>query len=197
MKEHLSDSGFSLVELIVVILIMGVLSGGSVVAVSTIYNADAKRAARNLCSMMDVARTKAIALADTDGDKKVQVALDIEVRDGSYYAIVYSTATKEGTTETVVIREQRLGNYKMTIAAGNVGHTGKDAYDNAEEDSKLTRLNADDDEAAVTKLTYVFCKHNGAIDPLKSAGSDIYVEGSELEHIIIVESTGRCYLYEE
>ena len=48
-----------------------------------------------------------------------------------------------------------------------------------------------------TQLGYVFKKNTGGIASGSTGGgkyADIYVEGRETQHIIVVKETGRCYL---
>ena len=75
MKSFIStdDKGFSLVELIVIVLIIGIIGTGAYMSFTSVYYADAERATKEICNFMDMARTKAIALDGTGQTVKVKI----------------------------------------------------------------------------------------------------------------------------
>jgi prepilin-type N-terminal cleavage/methylation domain-containing protein len=196
-----NNAGFSLVELIVVILIMGILATGATISVSIIYNADAERAATNIVAGLNEARTKAIAL--NDEGTHIDIEARIEQRDnGDYYLGIYrvdNTYKVNGAvprTESL-LEEKKLGNDRVSIYAA----PKNSVIANAE---TYTLVFSDAESGTGTKVAYTFKKSTGG---LVLAGTetdtgvitdanlcDVLVIGSESFRIVISPITGRCYM---
>lgn len=84
MKNINDNRGFSLVELIVVILIMAIVGGGATVGIMTMYSADAKKCTTIISSELSNARIQAMT-------KSQEVTVYIhEGETGKYYIdIIY------------------------------------------------------------------------------------------------------------
>ncbi len=177
------DRGFSLVELIVVILIMGVVTGGAIIAVSTIYNADAERAAKRVVSLMSVARSKALALEDSS-TSYITFKLECD-SNGNYYAGVYDSAGN-------IIEPgepQLISNYRLSINAAKKNKTGP---------TEIT--------ATTGPIVFRFEKATGGIRSVSFNGDvitradedhmylDLVFSGSEEFRVISVPATGRSYI---
>lgn len=198
MKLCKGDSrGFSLVELIVVILIMGVLSAGAVASVSAIYYADAERAAKKITTMMTTART--LAMTEDAGEDTAYIKFKLWQQDGDFYAGIYY-CEKSGETWTETLKElaspEKISSYRVGISVGQKNSTGTD-----------DRTALDEENAAADCVEYTFKKSTGGIRKSKLGNlaaltgeniyADIIVSGSSSYKLIVVPATGRCYLGEE
>lgn len=93
-KRKLNNAGMSLVEIVVVVLILGILSAGSVVGLSYINQADASSAAESVTTALD--RTRLATLAAEDG---VAVKMTLSKEDKKYYATITQDATEVDKVE--------------------------------------------------------------------------------------------------
>ncbi len=93
--------GFSLIELIVVIGIMVVLAGVAVLSYNIVRRSNVDKAASNITSAYNKARTYAMSKSGT-------WSLEVKKTDGTYYGYIYQTST-DGTTTKVNTYE--LGKY--------------------------------------------------------------------------------------
>lgn len=165
------NRGFSLVELIVVVLILGIISGGLALSINTAINADTKRAARNFMAVMIEARQRAMAQEESS-----QVSVRLYMEDDDYYAAIYH--------DTTLISTKKLGNYKIDLKVGPM-HCVEDSRP-----MKTVTGNTD-----TTSVTYEFVKATGAIRD--TGQEDVYFYGSSTIHVIVVDITGRVYLEED
>lgn len=195
-KCYGNNKGFSLVELIVIVLIMGVLVTGAAISFSVVYNADEERAAKKIVSMMGEARTKAIALNSDTADVTFEIRKDA---NGNFVAGIYKTVS--GTKEELVPAE-RISNYRVKIELAMKNKTNRLELKRQNEESTTEEVYA----------TYSFKKSTGGLKNVSgktnnasfstviSGGEDnmyldiIVSKGSDEQHLIIVPATGRCYL---
>ena len=112
MRLKKNNKGFSFVELVVVIALIGVavsLAGG---ALSTIYHARSKRAAETLDAVISQCKIDAMSNLDCE--------LRIELDDDNYYVRLYSFATDdEGNTNEVIYKSERLASDRLNIFVGS------------------------------------------------------------------------------
>ena len=68
MKNRLvkNDSGFSLIELIVALLIIAIISGGAIIAFNSIFSTQADAAAKSLVSILKETRAQALGMENKD-----------------------------------------------------------------------------------------------------------------------------------
>lgn len=169
-KTILNNKGFSLVELIVVVLIMGTIAGGAALSLNTVINADTKRAAQNFMAVMVEARQRAMAQEEVSA-----VSVKLYMEDDNLYASIYHDAD--------LISTQKLGNYKIDLKVGPM---------RCVENSLPMKTVTGNTDA--TSVTYTFVKATGAISG--TGQEDVYFYGSTTYHVIVVDLTGRCYLDE-
>ena len=192
------DRGFSLVELIVVILIMGVLGGGSVAAVSSIYHANAERAAKKLIDLMDVARTKAMAL--DNGSTYITFRVYNENEDN--YAGVYLCTPSNPDGELIEpASPQKLSNYRVTIKVGtkNTPLTGGTAIDEEIPAQSFLEYRFKKSSGGIASVTFGHGEGSSFATNESDAAfyKDIIIEGASSYKVIVVPATGRCYLSNE
>ncbi|MCH5272975.1 MAG: prepilin-type N-terminal cleavage/methylation domain-containing protein [Lachnospiraceae bacterium] len=83
------NAGISLIEVIVVVLIIGILSAGTVIGFSFIRQMDASSAAKEVSSLLE--RTKLNTIAAEEG---ADIRLELKKEGNSYYGVIW-----RGTTE--------------------------------------------------------------------------------------------------
>ena len=105
-KKYRDDRrGYTLVELIVTILILGIVASVMVVGISAISGTKENACAERLSRLLDQARLETMSRVDGD------VWLELCVRDGSYYGIL--------RTAGEVRREVELGPQSLRMAVKN------------------------------------------------------------------------------
>lgn len=101
-----NNRGFSLIELIVVVLILGILAGVATISISQITNSNVTACTRKLSNVLDKARIDTISKVET-------VTLTVYLEDGNYYARI----TVQGNPGEPVL----LGNTGVSITAYSSG----------------------------------------------------------------------------
>lgn len=199
-RKSMMNSGFSLVELVVVILIIGIISVSGGMAISVVYNASAKRAAKNMTAAMTEARQQAMS-GDDDDFFFTRLYSD---SDNNYYVdVCRSRTTADGGESTyTVLSTKKLGNDKIDIFVGT------------ENSVEVSRKSVGSRSTSTLKeVRHVFDKDNGKLaetitfGPAGGVGAhqtasnskyvDINVTGSTTFQVIVVEVTGRAYIYGE
>lgn len=107
-RKKQNNSGMSLVEIIVVVLILGILSAGAVVGFSFIRSMDASSAAETIVSLLN--RTKVETLASKEGDN---VRLQVMKEDNTFYGRILKGS---GSTETE-LDKVKIGGNGISIVA--------------------------------------------------------------------------------
>lgn len=119
-KFHINNSGYSLVELIIVIAIMAVLIGTVFYSISMIFGANAKTCANN------IQRAIADCKVTTMGKKEAYMEL-YRAADGNVYTKLY---VYEQTGATPVEEEpQKMGNNRVYVGYIKTGETPDAATD--------------------------------------------------------------------
>lgn len=105
-----NNAGMSLIEVIVVVLIIGILSAGTVVGFSFIRSMDASSAAEEVYSLLERTRLNTIA-AETGAN----IRLELKREGNRYYGIIW-----QGDTE---LDKEELGGNGLTIKVTAAGGT--------------------------------------------------------------------------
>lgn len=174
MEKELRNKGYSLVELIVVVMIIAILAGGTTIGVNIVHNARAEQAAKKLASEISYARQLTMTAAEHAGVSSV--TLRIYAYEDDYYAEVQ----RAGAVEDKVM----LGNSRLTIKAGPKASTADNCPYTVSEGSELE---------------LVFDKNTGGLVKTTPGGDgagkclDLYVIGMETHHVLIAEYTGRTF----
>ena len=203
-----NNKGFSLVELVVVVLILGVLAGGTAIAISVLYNARVDNAAKRLNSMLDRAREEAMAHITST------TYIDILEESGNVFARVFvmNSAAAEGGVSDMVA-EEKLGNTNITFkftAAKRDAATGSEV---TVAGKTRVRIYYNPANGALTGLAQGIRYSDGAggeasdeavaayitsfsLPAADYAGdlyyyTDVKLEGSETQSLIIIPETGR------
>ena len=191
MMYRKKNAGFSLVELIVVVLIMSIITAGVAMSVSAFYNADARRVARNIAAVLSQARQKAMAMDENDSR---QVYVSLYEQGGKYKARIRQQKNA-GIPDEISTTE--LGNYKVNIELGK-----RDSSAGGADNKQLTG----------NEVLIYFKKNTGGIEKIQWSNSpvlddssyadgdkirDIIISGASTYKVIIVRETGKCYLDED
>lgn len=169
-RKYLDNRGVSLVEIVVVVLITAILSGGAIISMAAVRDADVTAASKKLVSVLAAARSYTISKSGNT------VWLEITKKtDGGYYAYIYQ-GDKSVPEDAEILSSEKIGGKSIKL---NVKETLADG------------------SAAVTDVTdgvsvkFNFIKASGA---LTESYTDITVSGGsdKVENIIVIQETGRC-----
>ena len=160
------NKGFSLIEVIVIVLILGIVSTVTVLGVGYAYGSSANKTANKLSSLLDLTRTQSMAMVE--GSLVLRLSKET---NGSTYAITLQTNTIDGITTTQELSREELCNSGLSVFL----HTG----------GIETELTTD----AFVDLS--FKKNTGA---LLGGVTQIRLQGSKTAFVIIVKETGRNYV---
>ncbi|GEM_PF-5415124 len=171
-----NNGGYTLVELIVVILIMAILATGSIIGFSVIRDSDVESSAKKLMLMLNRAEQEAVIREDGS----ISMRLYQETDDHYYATIRYY----DGTEYTVIYRQEIAGSLLKVSVKEDNGTISSTSYINR---------TASTDPAVITaseKLFY-FKKSTGG---LQEYYTDIYIEGSKTVDIVVIRETGRSFI---
>ena len=219
-RSILSDErGFSLVELIVVVVILGILSGGLAVSISVVTNADAERAAKSLQTILLRARTEAVENNEENETSRLKteyVAVIEQRENGDYYASVKKKTTPFTVTGGVKtygtpsysepIVEKKLSSYRVNVYFG-------EKNSDITNEASVTQIQKETETIKET-IEYSFSRGTGRATVGKctvtnpGGGSeslsfstvkyyDIYLVGSETYKIVISNASGVNHIEEQ
>lgn len=158
------NRGYSLVELIVVVLILGVLAGAMGGTIAFMRSMDASSTARELLSLLE--RTRLQTIAAEEGEA---VSLQLYAEGGKYCARIVQGG--ETTTE-----EQLIGTgLKVTVVRS---HT------EPPEEIVLGE--------GIAPITFRYEKSNGAFN--STYDRIVLDGGTKSVTLVLVRKTGRCYI---
>jgi len=166
-RKRNTDAGFSLIELIVVVIIMGVLATTSIIGISQVLRTNVSTAAEKLAVAYDRAHYDNFYL---DGD----VILKLEYADGRYYAVVFQEVEVNGIPEQRELSREEIADNRVTVTAVTSGGTETDV--------------------ALSPVTIAFYKSSGAMKATEAIYSGIRLQNAARKaELVLVEHTGRCF----
>ena len=163
------NAGFTLIELIVVILIMGILVGGATVSIVRMHDSDVDSAANKLVSILTQARSQSVTKSQNS------IWFELERDSDGCTAYIYQGDETNPSSAQVVDTEKICGDsveIKVT--------TEDDAGNTAE-----TSL------ASGNSVLFHFAKPTGKIS---EDYTDIKISGTKDINIIVIKETGRCLI---
>lgn len=168
MCGKLNNRGFSLVELIIVVLIMAILAGGAVMSVSVIHDADVPAASKKLVAALTSARSY------TTSKSRDTIWLELYKESGGYYVQICQ-GDKSTPASAEVLSKEKIGGSLLTLKIKELKADGT-AHEVNITDSNSVKFN--------------FIKATGA---LTENYTDITItNGGKTENIIVIKETGRC-----
>ncbi len=175
------NKGFSLLELIVAVLILGIISATAIASFNSIFNARSEAAAEVAASVLKQTRSKTMAL--TEGTN-IETYAKFYIKGSDYFVdmVREETTPGSGTTKNVIV-SKKLGNDGLTISFRN--HTTP----------AIVGTVSDTNEVKV-----YFKRNTGGILRIEAGSSndslidELFITGSGGDKkVIIVRATGRCY----
>ena len=161
------NKGFSLIEIIVVVVILGITASIAVLSVSYAYGANSERCAQKLSAHLDATRIQSIGMVDG------VVYLRIEKTGHGYDAVIVNqTVNVDGTISEVIVSQDELCNSSLTISYV----TGSNRY------------------VIDSSYEFQFVKSSGAFYFATDVVKELVIEGSQTTTLVLVKETGRNYL---
>lgn len=162
-----ANSGLTLVELIVVVLIFSILLGSAIISASVLHEADADAAADKLTSVLSSARNESLA-RETD-----TIFTKLYKKGDNYYVNIYNGDVLDEEHASVLSTEN-LGNMKINFIIKQ-------------------KSNSDIKVSESVPVYFTFRKNNGELD---QNYSEIEVSSSKTVKITVIKETGRCLINE-
>lgn len=186
-------SGFSLVELIVIILIMGVITTGTAMSISVVYNANVERAAKKVNNLMKIAHTEAMALEDTNS----QIVLRVFKNGDDFYCGVYLRNRSTGVDTEITA--EKISNYRVSVSVGSMKTVPSGTPATQEIENEVTYYFRKAD-GSILKESII--KSDGSVsiygekhaDPLDPTSTVLYDE-AEIYRDIVFTGSSSCTLY--
>ena len=167
-----NNGGFSLVELIVIVLILGIVAATAIMSLSAMMRANTTKAAKELSAVLD--KTRTMTMSQVDGSVALHLYRDGK---GQYCADIRPYSTTSGA-----VSEE---SDPVVLSKGSLGFTARQ--------SGSAAAAAAVDEAGID---IVFSKKTGKC--IKNSTGDKYdavvISAAKTSTVYIVNNTGRNYI---
>lgn len=188
------NKGFSLIELIVVVLIMGIMSGGAIIAMSTVMSARVSSATSMTTNLLKQARQKALSMKNEETPSGLLKTTDIYVEFYRKDKDIYGSVKQHTSTGEVDLLTEKICNDYVDIMFSD--HYNGDKW----------KIGTIADGGTTVKI--YFKKNTGGIASIKRTtpigdeiiSADTIVvdkpssdDDKDTRTIIIVKGTGRTY----
>ena len=182
---RINDRGFSLIEMIVVVLIIAIAAGAAIMSLSAALRANTTRAATELSSVISEARLEAMSRPAGSVELRVYQSSS----DGKFYAdIVMKKTGKANATGTASGSSEKMIESKA-VASGSVSLSASDSSAAAGRSSAIK-----ENISAVIK----FDKSSGRLSSFEvgtgSGYDSIVISGAKTSTVRIAKMTGRSYV---
>ncbi len=194
--KKLNNLGFSLIELIVVILIIAIIGGVAVIAFSSVFNTKTNAAAKNIQDALKQTRIDALGLENSEvaesgvgpaAGVRTNVYAKFYIKDGK---IVVDVCSDKSGTESV-LDTNIIGTDSFKLDFCNASGSNIASISSASSSTRVY-LYFKKSTGGISRLYYTQTGSSG-----KTTGCEmIKVTGpsGETFNIILVALTGRCYI---
>lgn len=181
----ISNAGFSLIEIIVVVLIIAIAAGAAIMSLSAALRANTTRAATELSSVISEARIEAMSRPVGSVELRVYQSSS----DGRFYAdIVMKKTGKANAAGTSSSGPEKIIESK-SVASGAVSLSASDSSAAAGRSAEIKGSSS-----AVIK----FDKSSGRLSSFKvgtgSGYDSVVISGAKTSTVRIAKMTGRSYV---
>lgn len=193
MKNRLvkDDSGFSLIELIVAVLIIAIISGGAIMAFGSIFSSQADAAAKSLVSILKETRAQALGMENKDltgGSTQVYAKL-------YYQGDTLNVDVCKGD-DTNVLHNQRISSVPFKVKFIKVaGASESEAFTMGDTDVvKMYFKKSTGGVAAVGKYNSAGVLQGTLQTGINKLSVCRASNEDNKTDLVLVELTGRCYV---
>ncbi len=181
-------NGFSLIELIIVLAIMGVLMGFASVGINMLTSQSAKVVSRDVYNMIGSAQTVAMSKGNS------YFMLSCDSTGNRRACVLYQRTESDGSTTWVILQEQELSNNCDINLV--IGGNSYDLYQTTTGSHLQGVIIPIDRSTGRFQSVYFYSGDDTA--PLGSAAADnctdiIIQQGSRVYDIALVAATGKYY----
>lgn len=192
MKNKLlkDTGGFSLVELIVVVLIMAIISGGAIIAFNSIFSNQASAAGKSVVSALKQTRAYALGKENKSySEGRTDVYAEFRYSGSS---LILDVCRKESATDVSILHSQTISSEEFKVKFYKVsGSTETEVLSMGDSDKVKIYFKKSTGGVSV-------CEKNNAEGGLVTGVNKIRIyrasNTGNYQDLVLVDLTGRCYL---
>ena len=197
MKNRLGkdNSGFSLIELIVAVLIIAIISGGAIMAFNSIFSSQAEAAAKNVVNALK--QTRAFALGKENKDTTM-TGDTTQVYAKFYYSgdTLNVDVCKDDASGTAVLHNQQISGVPFKVKFYKVsGASETEAFTMG--DTDVVKMYFKKSTGGVASVARYSAAGSPIGSPVTGVNKLTVCRASNEDNkksLVIVELTGRCYV---